>query len=131
MNPQPAAALKQKYGDLTSAASDLGIKNLQITEQGGKLQVTGTATHTLGKNELWNAIKTHNGWENEVAVDIKVESTDIHGVYTVKAGDSLSKISKYIYGDANKYNQIFEANKDILKNPDVIQPGQKLKIPNP
>jgi LysM repeat protein len=131
MNPQPAPALKQKYGDLTNAASDLGIKNLQITEQGGKLQVTGTASHQLGKNELWNAIKSHSGWENEVAVNVSVESTDIHGVYTVKSGDSLSKIAKYLYGDANKYTQIFEANRDVLKNPDVIQPGQRLKIPNP
>jgi nucleoid-associated protein YgaU len=131
MNPQSAPALKQKYGDLTTAASDLGISNLQMTEQGGKLQVTGTASHQLGKNELWNSIKSHSGWENEVSVDIKVENTDIHGVYTVKPGDSLSKISKYLYGDANQYNKIFDANRDVLKNPDLIQPGQRLKIPNP
>ena len=130
MNPSPAG-LAQKYGNLTSTAADLGIKNLQITEQDGKLKVSGTSSYQLGKNELWNSIKAHNGWENEVAVDIKVESTDIHGVYTVKSGDSLSKIAKYVYGDAQSYNKIFEANRDVLKNPDLIQPGQQLKIPNP
>lgn len=50
-------------------------------------------------------------------------------VYEVKSGDSLSKIAKEYYGDANAYMKIFEANKDILKNPNLIHPGQKLKIP--
>jgi nucleoid-associated protein YgaU len=49
--------------------------------------------------------------------------------YDVKAGDSLSKIAKQFYGDANKYHQIFEANKPMLKDPDEIYPGQKLRIP--
>ena len=50
-------------------------------------------------------------------------------VYVVVAGDSLSKIAKREYGDANEWQRIFEANKDILKDPDKIYPGQKLKIP--
>lgn len=50
-------------------------------------------------------------------------------VYEVKSGDSLSKIAKREYGDANKWPEIFEANKDILKDPNKIFPGQKLKIP--
>ncbi|MGK2858688.1 MAG: LysM peptidoglycan-binding domain-containing protein [Thermoanaerobaculia bacterium] len=50
-------------------------------------------------------------------------------VYEVVSGDTLSKIAKTFYGDANKYMKIFEANKDILKNPDLIKVGQKLKIP--
>jgi len=50
--------------------------------------------------------------------------------YTVVAGDSLSKIAKKLYGDANKWKRIFEANKDIIKNPDLIKPGQTLKIPD-
>jgi nucleoid-associated protein YgaU len=50
-------------------------------------------------------------------------------IYTVVAGDSLSKISKKLYGDANQWKRIFEANRDQIKNPDLIQPGQKLKIP--
>ena len=49
--------------------------------------------------------------------------------YTVVSGDTLSKISKQFYGDANKYMQIFEANKPMLKSPDKIYPGQNLRIP--
>ena len=49
--------------------------------------------------------------------------------YTVVRGDTLSKISKQSYGDPNKYNAIFEANKPMLKSPDLIYPGQMLRIP--
>lgn len=50
--------------------------------------------------------------------------------YTVVAGDSLSKIAKRFYGDANQWKRIFEANRDIIKNPDLIHPGQTLKMPD-
>jgi nucleoid-associated protein YgaU len=49
--------------------------------------------------------------------------------YTVASGDTLSKIAKKFYGDANAWNTIFQANKDQIKNPDMIHPGQVLKIP--
>jgi nucleoid-associated protein YgaU len=49
--------------------------------------------------------------------------------YTVKSGDTLSKIAKHYYGDANKYPQIFEANQPMLSDPDKIYPGQMLRIP--
>ena len=49
--------------------------------------------------------------------------------YTVVAGDSLSKIAKREYGDAQKWRQIFEANRDQIKDPDLIHPGQVLTIP--
>ena len=50
--------------------------------------------------------------------------------YTVKSGDSLSHIAKHIYGDASKWHQIYDANRDKIKNPDLIQPGWVLKIPS-
>ena len=50
-------------------------------------------------------------------------------IYVVVAGDSLSKIAKREYGDANEWKRIFDANQDVLENPDKIYPGQKLKIP--
>jgi len=49
--------------------------------------------------------------------------------YTVKSGDSLSKIAKHVYGDASKWHAIFDANRDKIKNPDLIQPGQVLTLP--
>jgi nucleoid-associated protein YgaU len=56
-------------------------------------------------------------------------SSTAEKVYVVVAGDSLSKIARREYGNAKEWNRIFEANKDILKDPDKIYPGQKLKIP--
>jgi nucleoid-associated protein YgaU len=50
--------------------------------------------------------------------------------YTVKSGDSLSKIAKHFYGDGAKWHQIYEANRDKIKNPDLIHPGQELTIPS-
>ena len=50
-------------------------------------------------------------------------------IYEVKAGDSLSKIAKTHYGNANDWKRIVEANQDVLKDPNKIYPGQKLKIP--
>jgi nucleoid-associated protein YgaU len=49
--------------------------------------------------------------------------------YTVKSGDSLSKIAKHFYGDGSKWHRIYEANKDKIKNPDLIHPGQEFTIP--
>ena len=56
-------------------------------------------------------------------------SSTAEKVYVVVSGDSLSKIAKREYGNASEWKRIFEANKDILKDPDKIYPGQKLKIP--
>ncbi|HUQ19296.1 MAG TPA: LysM peptidoglycan-binding domain-containing protein [Gemmatimonadaceae bacterium] len=50
--------------------------------------------------------------------------------YTVKSGDSLSKIAKHVYGDGSKWHRIYEANRDKIKNPDMIQPGWELTIPS-
>ena len=49
--------------------------------------------------------------------------------YVVVSGDSLSKTAKRYYGDANKWNRIYEANRDLIKDPDLIHPGQRLTIP--
>jgi nucleoid-associated protein YgaU len=50
--------------------------------------------------------------------------------YTVKSGDSLSKIAKQFYGDASKWHRIYDANRDKIKNPDLIHPGQEFTIPD-
>lgn len=49
--------------------------------------------------------------------------------YEVQAGDSLSKIAKQVYGDATKWKALFEANREVIKDPDLIYPGQKIRIP--
>ena len=119
-----------KYRNLEGVAAVLGVRGFSLKEAGGKVQIAGTTTYALERDLLWDAIKKHAGWETEVAADVKAERTDIHGVHTVKAGESLSKIAKVHLDDASRYMDIFNANKDKLKNPDLIHPGQELVIPN-
>lgn len=122
--------LKAKYSDLIAFGSELKIEGMTAQEEGGKLNVRGTASYQLDKDLFWDKVKSYSGWENEVSADIKVDKMDIYGVYTVKSGDTLSKIAKWHLGDAMKYMDIFNVNKDILDNPDLIKVGQKLKLPN-
>jgi nucleoid-associated protein YgaU len=124
-------ALKDKYNDLLDLGQKLNVKNTNVKEEAGKLKLWATAEYQLEKDLLWDNIKTHAGWENELVADIKVEKTDVYGYYVVKSGDTLSKIAKETLGKPTLYQKIFEANTDQLKNPDLIKPGQRLKIPNP
>lgn len=123
--------LKEKYQPVLDLAATLGVKLLNVAEEGGKLKIRGAAPYQLEKNLMWDRIKATSGWENELVADIAVEKTEIYGMYTVQSGDSLSKIAKKHLGGAEKYMAIFNANEDVLKNPDLIKTGQKLKIPNP
>ncbi len=123
--------LTQKYQAVVDAAKNLGVRIDSAAEEGGKFKIKGTAPYQLEKDLVWDKIKTVSGWENEIAADIRVEKTDIFGVYTVQPGDTLSKISKSLFGNANRYMEIFNFNKDVLSNPDLIKVGQKLKLPNP
>jgi LysM repeat protein len=123
-------ALSDKYSDVLGLSQQLGVKNGNWKEEGGKIKLWGTTEYQLDANRIWDKIKEHPGWENEVQADIKAERSDIYGIYEVKAGDTLSKIAKMTMGDANKYQEIFKANGDQLTDPNKIRPGQKLKIPN-
>jgi len=123
-------ALADKYGDVLGLAQQLGVRNGNWKEEGGKIHMWGTTDYQLEANQLWDKIKEHPNWENEVVANIQAEKKDLYGVYTVKSGDTLSKLAKHFYGDAQKYPAIFEANRDQLKDPDKIQVGQKLRIPN-
>jgi LysM repeat protein len=123
--------LKEKYQPIINEATKLGVRLENVAEEGGKLKIKGMAPYQLEKELVWDKIKTMSGWENELAADIRVEKTDIFGVYTVQSGDTLSKIAKSFLGSANSYMKIFDINKDVLKNPDLIKVGQKLKLPNP
>ncbi len=106
-------------------------------ERDGKLHFKGTVASEAEKNEIWSAIKTIPTWQNDVVAEIQVTGGGGGGTatatattsYTVKAGDTLSKIAKEHLGNANAYMKIFEANKDVLSDPDKIKPGQVLRIP--
>jgi nucleoid-associated protein YgaU len=101
-------------------------------EKDGKLHFVGTVKSDAEANEIWNAIKTIPDWRNDVVADIKVVAPPAGAAaktYTVKAGDTLGAIAKSHLGDANAYMKIFEANKDVLSDPNKIKPGQVLRIP--
>lgn len=124
-------ALADKYGDVLGFAQQLGVKDGNWKEEGGKIKMWGKTQYQLDANLLWDKIKEHSGWENEVVADIQASDTSIHGKYTVKSGDTLSAISKRFLGSANRYTDIFNANKDQLSDPDKIKVGQTLTIPKP
>ena len=124
-------ALADKYGDVLGLSQQLGVKDGNWKEENGKIKLWGKTQYQLDANLLWDKIKEHPGWENEVVADIQATDTSIFGKYTVKSGDTLSAISKRFLGSANRYMDIFNVNKDQLSDPDKIKVGQTLTIPKP
>ncbi len=121
--------LRKKYQDVLDLGEELGVRDGFVEEVDDKLKFGGVAQYQYDFDRLWDAIKAHDNWEKEIWAEIKVAPSDIYGIYEVRPGDSLSKISKLHCGDPMRYMEIFELNKDILTNPDVIKVGQKLKLP--
>jgi hypothetical protein len=121
--------LMEKYAELLQLAVQVKARDTEVREEGGKLILNGVAEYQMDKDRFWDKIKTYPDWENDLVTDLKVANTDIYGYWMVKPGDNLTKIAEAIYSDAGWVTKIFEANKDILKDPNVIHPGQKLKIP--
>ncbi len=123
--------VKAKYQDVLDLGQKLNIQNGDVSEDNGTLKIKGTAQTQYEKNQLWDKIKEIGGESpSDIVADIDVADTSIFHKHTVKSGESLSKIAKHYYGDPMKYKAIFEANTNILKNPDVIHPDQELIIPN-
>ena len=128
--------LRDKYAYAIQTAKSLRMEG-SADERDGKLYFHGTVNTQAEANKIWDAIKTVPDWQKDIVADIKATGApSAAGVvappttYTVKAGDTLSRISKELLGDANAYMEIFNANKDQLSDPDKIKPGQVLKIPH-
>ena len=129
--------LKLKYQSVLNLMNTLGVqlKNLHVQE--GKLVIRGTAKTKDDVNKVWNQIKLVDaGYKQDLMAEITFlsdapapKAAPAQRVHKVVAGDTLSKIAKKYYGDASLYPQIFEANRDILKDPNLIKIGQKLRIP--
>lgn len=123
-------SVQQKYQAVLNLGEQLGAKNGSVTEANGVLTVAGTVHTAYEKNLLWDKIKEIGGdAPSDLIADIRVETNDYYAKYTVVKGDTLGKISKHFYGEAGKYMQIFNANRNILSNPDLIEVGQELTIP--
>ncbi|MFN0013213.1 MAG: LysM peptidoglycan-binding domain-containing protein [Saprospiraceae bacterium] len=124
-------SVKAKYQNVLDLGESLNVQNGRVEETGGKLNMWGTVSDAYQKDQLWDAIKAVGGDNpSDIMADISVANTSYYTKHTVEKGESLSKIAQHYYKDMMKYKAIFEANRDILDNPDVIHPGQVLTIPN-
>ncbi len=108
----------------------LEVDDLQVKFDDGVVTVSGT-TKTQAERE--KVVLALGNTEGVARVDDRLETSEAAAeaqFYTVKKGDSLSKIAKEYYGDVMKYTEIFEANKPMLEDPNLIYPGQVLRIPS-
>ena len=138
--------LKAKYHSALDVIQQQGVRLTHMHVQDNKLFLQGAAPSETAKNNVWNAIKGADSTYSDVTCDLTVDpslapqqtqaaaasagKTASSRTYKVQAGDTLSKIAKDFYGNANDYNRIFEANRDKLQSPDKIQVGQELSIPS-
>ena len=125
------SALTDKYKSLIDQANGAGLGNLQITEQDNVLYITGAAPSEQVKQQLWDTYEKLDPEYRSADVRLDISVAQGKGAeveYEVKSGDNLSKIAKNYPGLT--WQQIYEANKDQIKDPNMIHPGQKLKIPS-
>lgn len=134
----------EKVKDAVAKVSGLGlgVRNLSAKIDGKTVTLTGDAPSreiTVQVMENFDKLVKTDNTLNAIRVDAPKPAPapvpppppkPVERFYEVVAGDTLSKIAQKYYGNGNKYMKIFEANKDILSNPDLIKPGQKLRIPD-
>ena len=141
--------LKQKYQPALNLMQQLQVQVQTVHMEGPQLLIRGVAPSAEVKNRIWNQIKLIDAMFSDLVCDLRVSerqpaapqspATMTAGAsvgggqnqrrYTVKAGDTLSKISREFYGDATQYTKIFNANRGVLRDPNTISPGQELVIP--
>ena len=132
-SPQQVQELhdRRKAAGLVKVIEQMGFKviELGVRVDGDKVTLTGQAPSQADREKIVLLVGNHEGIasvdDNMTTAKQEPEAT----YYEVQKGDTLSKIAKQHYGDANKYPAIFEANKPMLKDPDEIYPGQRLRIP--
>jgi nucleoid-associated protein YgaU len=128
--------LKGKYAAVLDLVKKSNVRLDNLHVQDDKLFMKGAAPTEAIKNKVWDEIKRVDPGFSDLVADIGIDSSipapteaPVAQTYAVQPGDTLSKIAKQYYGDANKYMKIFEANRDQLSDPDKIKVGQTLKIP--
>lgn len=127
-------ALKTKYGPLIEAAQQQGVTDLQVREQNGVLYIDGSAATESVKDHLWDVYNRidpdYRG--GDLVLNIVATGSSAHEAkgefqeYEVVKGDSLSAIGQRF---GVSWKEIWEANRDQVKDPDLIHPGWKLRIP--
>ena len=136
--------LKQKYQPVLNLMRQLQVQVQNVNMEGSQLLIRATAPSADAKNKVWDQVKLIDSSHSDLICDISISQqapvTMTAGAsasgghaqrrYTVRAGDTLSKISREYYGDPNQFTKIFNANRSILKDPNSISPGQELVIPD-
>lgn len=111
------------------------VSNLSVSFNDGKVTLRGEAKSQAAKEKALLIAGNVQGVESVDDAGLTVVgqagpmAAAASTYYTIQSGDSLSKIAKQHYGDANAYNKIFEANKEVIEDPDKIYPGQQIRIP--
>jgi len=116
--------------DVGQALQGVGVNvlNLNVKDVGGMTAVYGLVASEDERQKAEQAIEARVGKISN-HLDVQVAST--HGrTYTVKSGDTLSKIAKSVYGDAARWKEIHAVNSDLIRDADKIQPGWTLQIPS-
>ncbi|QCO54971.1 peptidoglycan-binding protein LysM [Pseudorhodobacter turbinis] len=114
-----ADSLKKEVADL-----GLDAKGLDISIVGDKVKIKGDAVSKEIREKVILAVGNVAG-----VAEVEDDAADEAVFHTVEAGDTLSAVAKKTLGNANRYTEIFEANKPMLSHPDKIYPGQVLRIP--
>ena len=128
--------MKQKYASVLNLINQSGVRLSHMHLQDNKFFLQGAAGSEAIKNRIWDQIKLVNPASDDITCDLTVDPSLAPApapkvkTYTVAAGDSLSKIAKNFYGNPSQYMKIFEANKDKLTDPNKINVGQELVIPD-
>ena len=116
--------LKAKYSAVLDKGHEVGLTVQNLNLEGEQLLLRGVVPSDYAKNELWDAIKSVDASAADLIADLNVQS----GLkYTVKSGDTLGKIAKRFYGEANHYHAIAAASG--IANPDHIEVGQEITLP--
>ncbi len=122
-------ALQNKYQSLINTAKTAGTTNLEVREQDNVLYIDGQVPSESVKKQLWDEYNRLDPdyRSGDLVLNLNIAAGGAQEEeYEVESGDSLSKIGER-YGVS--WKEIYEANRDKIKNPDLIQPGWKLKIP--
>ena len=134
--------LKQKYQTALTVADREQIEFYNLHVQDDKLYIRGVAPSLEARTKFGDQLKLVNPTEDDVVAEIDIRETQAQAAaaggggaapavtHTVKPGDTLSKISREYYGSQGEFMRIFYANRDKLSDPDKIQVGQQLTIPD-
>ena len=121
----PGREAEEITSDIRESLGDQ-VRDLQVSFGDGKVTITGTVDSQATREKAVLLAGNVEGVE-QVVDNLTIEVQPVF--YTIEKGDSLSKIAHTHYGDPMKWKALFEANREVIKDPDLIYPGQQIRIP--